>query len=405
MSFYQKKGIFPKKYGVWRVLNSIRWFLGAYTRGVPVSEICGMNTKKPHFRAFLSPFEATLLDDLQAYWLHARSFLNLEISDYNSEQGQRLMNEEHDILKKLGLPTRSFKFADPIQRLGFENAFYPEIAQRCLQTLLRMAESYLLSTPKTPKALLQEALRERTSYTELFAEINCWSTTYAVYLYYEHFLNGQIGVDQFWGYLQHLQTYRLPNGYEIPYNVESLKNKRLLNALQNENLWFIKEYIQFLRYDETPSPWEAEKKPVVMGLHCGEENSLVIQTFYITRVESKFAYNNLRVIGIVSIHGQYHQIDVWCSNAQFEALMQGSCYKQLSARIADNLQLAKDRHDSATAIDVSDIMLRSLEINGCFLEIEKNVDEKGSAAKQKPIRSFNLIDVELRSPSSFMLDE
>jgi hypothetical protein len=50
-------------------------------------------------------------------------------------------------------------------------------------------------------------------------------------------------------------------------------------------------------------------------------------------------------------------------------------------------------------------MLRSLEINGCFLEIEKNVDEKGSAAKQKPIRSFNLIDVELRSPSSFMLDE
>jgi hypothetical protein len=85
--------------------------------------------------------------------------------------------------------------------------------------------------------------------------------------------------------------------------------------------------------------------------------------------------------------------------------MQGSCYKQLSARIVDNLQMAKDRNDSATAIDVSDIMLRSLEINGCFLEIEKNVDEKGSAAKQKPIRSFNLIDVELRSPSSFMLDE
>lgn len=403
--FLSKKRNFSKKIRGLICFPFSRQLLGAYTRGVPMAEICGMNTKKPHFRAFLSPFESKLLDDLQTYWLHARSFLNQEICDYNSEQGQRLMNEEQAILKKLGLPSKSFKFADPIQRLGFENAFYPEIAQRCLQTLLRMAESYLMSTPKTPKALLQEALRDRTPYMELFAELNCWSTTYAVYLYYEHFLSGQIGVAQFWDYLQYLQSYRLPNGHEIPYNMEGLKNKRVLNALQNEDLWFVNEYIHFLRYDETPSPWEAEKKSVVMGLPCGEENSLIIQTFYITRVESKFAYNNLRVTGIVSIHGQYHQIDIWCSNAQFDALMQGSCYKQLSARIVDNLQLAKDRNDSATAIDVSDIMLRSLEINGCFLEIEKNVDENGRTTKSKLIRSFNLIDVELRLPSSFMLDE
>jgi hypothetical protein len=131
----------------------------------------------------------------------------------------------------------------------------------------------------------------------------------------------------------------------------------------------------------------------------------VIESFYITQVESKFSYNNLRVTGVVCVGSQYHQIDVWCSNAQFEALMQGSCYKQFSARIIDTLQLAKERKDAATVIDISEIMLRSLEINGCFLEIEKNVSEKWNAAIKKPIRSFNLIDVELRSPSSFMLDE
>jgi hypothetical protein len=383
----------------------LQGFLGTYTRGVPAIEICGMNRKKPHFRAFLSPFEASLFDDLQRYWLHARSFLSQEISDYNSEEGRCLMNEEQAILKKLGLPCKSFKFSDPIQRLGFENAFYPEVAQRCLQTLLRMAETYLLSTPKTPKVMLQEALRERTPYAELFAELNCWATTYAVYLYYEHFLSGQIGVDDFWSYLQYLQTYRLPNGYQIPYNVDGLKSKRVLNALQNDNLWFVKEYIQFLRYDESPSPWDAEKKALHLGLSCGEADSLVIESFYITQVESKFSYNNLRVTGVVCVGSQYHQIDVWCSNAQFEALMQGSCYKQLSARIIDSLQLAKDRNDAATVIDVSEIMLRSLEINGCFLEIEKNADELSGKAKQKPSCSFNLIDVELRSPSSFMLDE
>jgi len=383
----------------------LKGFLGTYTRGVPASDLCGMNTKKPHFRAFLSPFEASLFDDLQRYWLHARSFLSKEVSDYNSDEGRRLMKEEQAILKKLGLPAKSFKFSDPIQRLGFENAFYPEIAQRCLQTLLQMAESYLLSTPKTPKALLHEALRERTPYVELFAELGFWSTTYAVYLYYEHFLSGQIGVDSFLGYLQQLQTYRLPNGHQIPYNVACLKNKRLLHALQNEGLWFMPAYIDFLRYDESPSPWEAEKKPVLMGLHCGEADSLVIKTFFITRVESKFIYNNVRVTGIVAINSQYHQIDLWCSNAQFNALMQGSCYKQFSARILDTLQLAKDRKDAATAIDISEIMLRSLEINGCYLEIEKHVDDRSISPKPKAIRSFNLIDVALRSPSSFMLDE
>lgn len=363
-----------------------------------------MITKAPTHKPELTPFQRNLIISLQRYWLMAQGFHKNPSSNINSPAGKELMEAERAILRTLGLPENAVKFTDPIQRLGFEDHFYPEIVQQCVIHLTRMAEDFLLSAALTPKQLLQQALAEKTPITDLLAELQQPHTVYTAFLYYEYFLTEQISVPAFWNYLQFLKDYKTPAGREIPYDVNGLSNRRWLNAMLNDELLFFPVYVEYLRYLSRTDPWQDNPEILIEGVDCTFNTNLIIDCIYIARIDSKFSANNVWLEAVLSMHDGFHAVSIGCSMNMFHNLMSGSKYKQQAAQVNEYIQLARNRGDRAISLDLNEFLHRNLEISGCVLELagrHYNNQKKGGAN----ICQFDLVDVDLRSNSSSLIDE
>lgn len=382
----------------------IERILGAYTPCVGPFDLCVMIKQAPNKGPVLTPFHEHLREELKAYWRCAQRF-HFGPGDYGDPNGQAMLAAEKAILKKLGLPSRSFRFSDPIQRFGFETYCYPELVVQCANELIEMAETYLLSPAKGTKTLLREALEDKTPAMELFSELDMPTTAYVMFLYYEYFLQGQIGVDDFISYLQFIRNYRTPHGREIPFDVAGLRHKRMLNALINENLWFFDEYLSFLRYNEERPEWEFDKRTVVVGIDCDNDTNLIVDSLFITRIEHKLTYNDIRMEAIIPIHGMYHQITVYCNANLFNQLMAGARYHQYSARVLEGIKMAKENNVAVYAFNVNDVINRSLEIDGCCIELcTMGGLVSMSRSRTKP-QAFKLVDIDLRSSNSSIIDD
>ena len=382
----------------------IKSILGAYTPCVGLFDLCVMIKQTLNKGQVLTPFHEHLREELKAYWRCAQRF-HFGPGDYGDPNGQAMLAAEKAILKKLGLPSRSFRFSDPIQRFGFETYCYPELVVQCANELIEMAEMYLLSPAKASKTLLQEALENKTPAMELFSEMDMPATTYVLFLYYEYYLQGKIPVTDFLTYLNFIRHYRTPHGREIPYNVSGLRHKRMLNALINDNLLYFEEYIGFLRYNEEKMEWELKSNNVMKGVDCDIDTNLIVDSLYITRVEHKLTYNNIKLEAVIPVGDTYHQISVYCDATQFNRLMDGARYKYFSAQVKEGIKMAKENNMVAYCFNVYDVINRSLEIDGCFLElcIMGNLVNV-SRAQTKP-HAFKLVDIDLRSSNSSLIDE
>lgn len=378
--------------------------LGAYTPCVAPLDLCVMIKQAPNKGPILTPFHEELRQDLRGYWRCAQRF-HFGPGDYGDPNGQAMLAAEKAILKKLGLPSRSFRFSDPIQRFGFETYCYPELVVQCANELIEIAETYLLSPAKASKTLLQEALENKTSAMELFSELDMPATTYVLFLYYEYYLQGKIPVADFLTYLNFIRHYRTPHGREIPYNVSGLRHKRMLNALINDNLWYFEEYMGFLRYNEERFEWESKSNSVVKGIDCDNETNLIVDSLYITRVEHKLTYNNIKLEAVIPIADTYHQISVYCDANQFNRLMAGARYQYYSAQVREGIKMAKENNVVAYCFSVYDVINRSLEIDGCFLELCIMGSMVNVSRTQTKPQAFKLIDIDLRSSNSSLIDD
>ena len=362
-----------------------------------------MIIKAPTNKPELTHFQRNLIVSLQRYWLMAQGFHKNPSADINSPLGQELMETEKAILHSLGLPENSFKYADPLQRLGFEDHFYPEMVQQCVINLTRMAENYLLSPALTPKQLLQQALVDKTPIADVLAELQQPHTEYTAFLYYEYFLTEQISVSVFWSYLQFLKTYKTPAGREIPYDVNGLSNRRWLNAIMNDDLLFFPVYVEYLRYLNRTDPWQDCPNILIEGVEGSFDINLVIDCIYIARIESKFSANNVWLEAVLSMPDGFHAVSIGCSMNMFYELMLGSKYKQQAAKVLEFMQLARNRGDRAIAINLNEWQNRNLEISGCVLELAGR--RHGRKKAETKICQFDLIDVDRRSNSSSLIDE
>lgn len=362
-----------------------------------------MIIKNTMVKPFSSPFHKALIAQLQQFWLLAQRFNHNDTLTINSALGQEVLAAEHRILNQLGLPSGSPKFTDPLRCLGYEDHFYPEMVQQCVLRLTRLAEEYLLSPVKTPKQLLQTALLERTPSIDVFLELDMPHTVYTSFLYYEYFLGEQISVSTFWQYLQLIQNYESTHGRPIPYSVGSFGNKRTANGWLNSDLLFMSNFYEFLRYTERTDPWYDNPKILMPGVEVAEDTNIILECLYIARIDAKFAHKNVRIEAILPMDDGFHAVDIMCSDNLFKELLHGSRYKTLAAKVHERILLARERKDNAIGIDMRCLLDRNLEINGCTFELSNYIES--NRPNKKRLDTFRLVDVNLRSSTSFLVDE